>query len=269
MEKVLLSEMTWPEVEEISKKVDTIILPIGANDNNGPQSPMGTDTIMASGVAERLAKQIECPVAPAIPFGNSSVQMAFPGTIHIRCSILSELVRDVCRSLAAHGFRRILVINGHMSNNWPINDIGHSLREEGIFMVLVDCWRIMWYVASDLAKGGYLPAGHGGEMNTSCIMSFRPDLVDLSAAKYLEPKQGFFTKYLLPHYPRVYVYPEYRSDMGEEGAMGDARNSSKEQGDVIIERMVTFLKELIEDMQNEKLPERMSPTNYPTWVSGH
>jgi creatinine amidohydrolase len=269
MSKVLISEMTWQEVEDLSKKVDTVILPVGANDNNGPQSPMGTDTIMASGVALRLGEHTGCPVAPAIPFGNSTVQMAFPGTIHVRCSVLSELVRDVCRSLARHGFRRILIINGHMSNNWPINDIGHALREEGIMMALVDCWRIMQHVAMDLAKDTFYPAGHGGEMNTSCIMAFRPDLVDLSKAKRIEPTPGFYSKYLLPHYPRVFVYPEYRSQMGEDGAMGDARNASAEQGEAIIGRMVEFLAEMVADMRKEKLPDRMDPELYPTWVGGH
>jgi creatinine amidohydrolase len=264
----LLSEMTWLEVEELRKTVDLAILPVGANDNNGVHSPLGTDTIVASGVAQRLGERTGCLVAPAIPWGNSTVQMGFPGTMHVRCSVLSELVRDLCRSLATHGFRRILIINGHMSNNWPINDIGHELREEGILMALIDWWRVMWHVSMDLAKGDYLPAGHGGEMNTSCVLAFRPDLVDLSRAEPLEPTPGFFSKYLLPHYPRVFVYPEYREQMGEKGAMGDATKSSVEQGEAIVERGLKFLSELVDDMRKAPLPERTDVSRYPRWASG-
>jgi creatinine amidohydrolase len=267
MERVLLSEMTWPEVDELRKRVDLAILPIGANDNNGMHSPLGTDTIVATGVAERLARVVGCPVAPPIPWGNSTVQMSFPGTMHVRCSVIGELVRDLCRSLATHGFRRVLIITGHLANNWPINAIGHELREEGIMMVLIDWWRVMQYAGMDLAKGEYLPAGHGGEMNTSCVMAFRPELVDLSKARRLEPTPSLYSKYFFPHYPRVFLFPDYREHMGEYGAMGDATLASKEQGEALVDRGVQFLAQLVEDMRKEKLPERKDPSVYPSWAS--
>lgn len=255
VKRILLSEMKWSEVEELRKRVDLAILPVGANDNNGMHGPLGTDTIVASGIAKKIGELSGCLVAPAVPWGNSTVQMGFPGTIHVRCSVLSELIRDICLSLAAHGFRRILIINGHLANNWPINSIGHELREEGILMVMIDWWRVMQHVGMDLAKSKYLPAGHGGEMNTSCVMAFRPDLVDLYKAQKLEPKKSFYSKYMFPHYPRVFVFPDYRRHMGEFGAMGDARLSSKEQGEAIIEKGINFLMELVADMKNEPLPE--------------
>jgi len=39
--------------------------------------------------------------------------------------------------------------------------------------------------------------------------------------------------------------------------------------EAIIGRMVEFLAEMVADMRKEKLPDRMDPELYPTWVGGH
>ena len=51
-----------------------------------------------------------------MPYGIAPYFLAFPGTISLRVETLLAVVRDVVACLAAHGFRRILIVNGHGGN---------------------------------------------------------------------------------------------------------------------------------------------------------
>ena len=68
-------------------------------------------------MADAASQQTGVLVAPPLNFGASPYFLAYPGTLSLRLSTLLDLVEDLVRSAFGHGFRRILVLNGHGGND--------------------------------------------------------------------------------------------------------------------------------------------------------
>jgi creatinine amidohydrolase len=91
------------------------VLPTGSTEQHGYLS-LGTDAILAERVAVEAAEPLGIPVLPALPFGMAPYFAAFPGSMSLRITTYIEVLRDLLDGLAAQGFRRIAVVNGHGGN---------------------------------------------------------------------------------------------------------------------------------------------------------
>jgi creatinine amidohydrolase len=112
---VLVREANWMQVEEQLRRDDRCVLPIGSVEQHA-QLSLAVDAILAERVAAEAAEPLGVPVFPAMPYGLAPYFMAYPGTVSLRVSTLLAVVGDILDSLAAHGFRRILIVNGHGGN---------------------------------------------------------------------------------------------------------------------------------------------------------
>ncbi len=123
---MLLSFLTWPEVEDYLARSPGIIVPIGSTEQHGPSGLVGTDALCAEAVARGVAEATAALVAPTINVGMAAHHMAFAGTITYQRETLTAVIGDVARSLARHGFRRQFFLNGHGGN---ISTLGKALEE--------------------------------------------------------------------------------------------------------------------------------------------
>ncbi len=110
-----LGELNWMEVEAYLKKDNRVILVLGSTEQHGYLNLM-TDVKVPLALADAASQRTGVLVAPPVNFGNSPYFMAYPGTISIRVDTLINLVEDIVRSLYAHGFTRLLILNGHGGN---------------------------------------------------------------------------------------------------------------------------------------------------------
>jgi creatinine amidohydrolase len=254
MEKKLIAEMTWQEVQQLTQKTDAVIIPAGSTENNGPHLPLSLDTIVGYEMALRLSGETSIPVAPPLPWGNSSLFAKYPGTIVIRSEVLTELMKDICRSLGRHGFRRFLILTPHMPNAWAFNIAGEALLKEGYLSVTLDYWRIQNKICADLTEGKSMPTGHASELATSILWALRSDLVRLDRMKPEVPTDPFFLKYS-SQYPLLFMYNDMKQ-LSESGLLGDPTKASKEKGEEIIRRCLKYLVEFCQDFQKAELPPR-------------
>jgi creatinine amidohydrolase len=180
--EVWLQHLTWEEVgQRIEESGQTIILPVGSTEQHGPHLPLGSDTLVANALAESAAVRAGVLVAPPMWFGWSPHHMVLPGTITIRPEVLVEVWCDMVGSLAQHGFRRFVFLNGHRIVNvaWLQLAGERVKRQLGVQAVIFD----PAYMSKELcAELGWGPVGHAEEIEGSHLWFYYPDLVKMDRA---------------------------------------------------------------------------------------
>lgn len=107
--------MNWMQVEEFLKQDDRCVLPLGSTEQHAYLS-LSVDSILAERIATEAAEPLGVPVFPVLPYGITPYFRAFPGSVALRVVTYVSVVGDILDSLAGHGFRRILILNGHGGN---------------------------------------------------------------------------------------------------------------------------------------------------------
>ena len=111
-----IEELSWMDVENYLKTDDRLILVLGACEQHGYLSLL-TDVKIPLALADAASHQTGVLIAPPLNFGSSPYFLAYPGTFSLRGSTLLAVVEDLLRSAYRHGFRRILLLNGHGGND--------------------------------------------------------------------------------------------------------------------------------------------------------
>ena len=106
--------------KDLAKNRDKLpVLFISSIEQHGPYLPLGTDTLIAEALMERLEKQMEKKAIflPVLPFGCSKEHAGFPGTISIEYSTYTLFIKDIIRSVFEAGFKKFVLISSHGGNN--------------------------------------------------------------------------------------------------------------------------------------------------------
>lgn len=123
-----LEDLNWMDVEEYLTHDDRLMLVIGACEQHGYLSLL-TDIKIPLALADAASQQTGVLVAPPLNFGSSPYFLAYPGTLSLRLSTLSDAVEDILRSAYGQGFRRFLLLNGHGGNNGLRARLGELANE--------------------------------------------------------------------------------------------------------------------------------------------
>lgn len=110
-----IADMNWMQVEAYLQHDDRAVLPIGSVEQHGYLS-LATDAILAERVALDAAEPLGIPVFPVLAYGVAPYFRHFPGSISLRVTTHLAVITDILDSMAAGGFRRILIVNGHGGN---------------------------------------------------------------------------------------------------------------------------------------------------------
>ena len=137
LEHFWITELTRPRFEEWLEKEPepVIIIGVGSIEQHGPHLPLGTDSITIRKVIHEVAKRTNSVcVQPCWP-GYSPHHMGFKGTITFSGNTLQNVLLDTISSLAEHGLKRFVILNGHGGNTDIINQVVRDAREKLNVMV--------------------------------------------------------------------------------------------------------------------------------------
>jgi creatinine amidohydrolase len=175
---VWLQELTWEEVARYLRTRDTIIVPFGTTEQHGPAGSLGLDAYVAIGLAEDAAARAGVLVAPPVWYGDSSHHLGFAGTISLRTETLIQIVYDIVRSLARHGFKRVLLLNGHkMTNLSALSSAARNIREfelPGVLTAVADPMYLARGIARQIKEAN---EHHAGELEISQVLHKFPHTI--------------------------------------------------------------------------------------------
>jgi len=110
-----IADLNWMQVEELLGREDRAVLPVGSTEQHAYLS-LATDGVLAERVAVEAAEPLGVPVFPVLNYGITPDFMGFPGTVTLSRQTFVAAVIEILDAIATHGFRRILVVNGHGGN---------------------------------------------------------------------------------------------------------------------------------------------------------
>lgn len=174
-----LGDATWVDVEAAGASSGTtaaarpiVVVPVGSTEQHGPHLPIGTDTIIAEEIAERVIGRTEgLLVGPTISVSASGEHAGFPGTLSIGTAVTRQVVIELVRS--ADWAAGVVLVNAHGGNAAPMTAAVDTLRSEGREVL---SWWPTW------PSHGTPRDLHAGRVETSLMLAIDPGLVRLELA---------------------------------------------------------------------------------------
>ena len=185
LDKTLYDGLTWPELNEAVTAQKVVLLPIGSTEQHGHHLPLDVDNFLARSVCLEAAKRApqELLVMPTIPYGYNEHGQDFPGTIHVTYAHFIEYCLDVVKSVAYAGFDRIVIIDGHGSNEHLCEFIARRATLETEALVASTIWTNLAIVAFEsVRESGPGGAAHACELETSAYLHLAPEHVQMDKA---------------------------------------------------------------------------------------
>ena len=205
-------EFMFPD--QIREAIDQnwpVVFPFGVLEFHDEHCCVGVDTLVITGALEILEKEIDMVVLPAYYYGASSYAVAIPdrsGTIHIDSDIIHKLAKDLFKSLLSIGFKNIHVLIHHQSENFAAgmpNDLALRLAARQVLFELIESEKGLGWWGDDSMQDYYIqhdagddpfnwikvhpfmdeeiqkkfPIDHAGKQETSLMMAFCPEGVDM------------------------------------------------------------------------------------------
>jgi len=254
----IMYNMTVREVREGLRKMKTVVVPVGCTEQHGYHLPLCTDIVSAQEIAQRASALSGCFVAPTMPYSFSGGML--PGTINISPQTISIVLADIFRSLVEQGFANIVVLLGHggSENTQAVKDAAMNFQRlnaslEGVCILVTPFWELSPAYMKSFAEGDY----HAGKYETSMMLHWRPDLVQLDQMTVDEKElldlmrtdpdayackiRGIESDYVMPKLvqnPAIQV-----------GVMGDPFTATAELGKTIAEQSSRGLAKLVEKLE--------------------
>jgi creatinine amidohydrolase len=248
---VFLGEMTSPEVERFLADHDTAIVPVGSTEQHGPHGPLLTDALVPTEVARRVAPDVGAVVAPTINYGLSYPHIGFTGLVHVRIPTFMAFVEDVVAGLAAIGFRRIVLLNGHYDNTYALAYACANVADrlpEGTRAFPINYWDGI--TAEEAAEFFGATSGlHANRGETSAVLAINPALVDMDAANAEMPPFPEVGNAPAVHTAFFFSAPGSVHRATQSGTWGDAREATPEFGERYLQAVTRGTLRLLDDIE--------------------
>lgn len=249
------AKLTWPEINAAVAASKVPVIPVGSIEQHGPHLPLDVDCVLPTGVAYGAAKLVpdQMLILPTIPHGYTAHVMDFPGTVNIHYEHFINSVLDVVKSLAYHGFKKIILLNGHGSNMPNLDLVARRANLETDAECVFCAWWSLLTIDKEFLprwRESYYPGGcaHACELETSAYLYLDGDNVRTEAIAdgritYNEEGSDFHWVDLFAAGPAPLT--TWTSTYSETGVLGAADLATREKGQAVIEEAARQLARLV------------------------
>ncbi|QLG63266.1 creatininase family protein [Halorarum salinum] len=236
----LLHEQTTTGAGDLfDGEVEVAVLPTGSVEQHGPALPLGTDFLAAEAVARGIDRE-DVAVLPTVPVGVSTHHRQFDGTLWADPETFEDYVGEILASMASHGVRKAVVVNGHGGNVDALSRCARRLRTDRLaFAAPWNWWSSLDGLDEELF--GQSDIGHADGMETSMVAHLAGDLVREAALE--EAEAGAADSWGRSVHGAEVGFDV--TDFSESGVAGRPTDGSAEKGRKLYEQAVSELDALV------------------------
>jgi creatinine amidohydrolase len=244
-------KLTWPEINDAVDLGKVCIVPCGAVEQHGAHLPLDVDIVCPQGIAFGAGKAVpdKMLVLPPVWYGYTGHVMDFPGTINTHFETFIHQVLDITKSLAYHGFKKIVLLNGHGSNMPNLDLVARRTNlETDAECILAAWWNLLTVDKTFLPRWrqSKFPGGcaHACELETSLYLyldgdNVRKDLIKSDVISFNEENSPFNWVDLFAAGPATLI--SWTSSYSESGVLGEAELATAAKGKQVYEEAVKQL----------------------------
>ena len=239
-------QMTWQEVGQlVDEGMDCAMLPVGATEQHGPHMGCGMDAEIALQLCRAVAAETDVALLPTLPYGCSiGHSQRWPGTLALQPKTMIDLVKQIGDWVYASGFRRLFIINTHVTNFASLRCALEMLRAEhdGFMVAVINSASISQRVREQHFHDA--DDWHANDAETSLMMALNPAMVrdDLIVDSDDEDRTT----------DCVFSHPVNRTS--SNGVTGKPSLASREKGEQLFAWMVEDLSAIVRRGMQEESP---------------
>lgn len=244
--------LTWKQVDALPRETTLLVLPTAAIEQHGHHLPLATDTLINNLLLGQALGWIpeELPIyaLPPVCYGKSNEHIGFPGTLSVSAQTFLAVVRDLGASIAAAGFKKVVLYNTHGGNASLVDVLARDLRAEfGLrtFTLFGSGGAQFAGISEQERTYGF----HAGEVETAFLLHGTPELVHT---------EEYTTHYIARIEEAEALKPEGSAanfawvtrDIAPSGVLGDPSGASAEKGAAWVEQAARRIAEVLLAMYN-------------------
>ena len=244
------ARLTWTEIKSLQQSGrELCLLPVGATEQHGPHLGVGMDTCNTVGLCEAVSGKTGVPVLPPLSYGCSlGHSRRWPGTLSVQPQTLIQSVAELFDWLHGAGFKRLIIVNGHVGNAAPLRcavDLIRSRFDDALVRVC-NVAEISPRVRAEFLADA--EDWHANAAETSLMLALAPEMV--RPEKLAEADDEDRTADL------VFTHPVNRTS--KNGVTGFPSRATKAQGEQLFNMMVDDLSALVRSALTEQPPLNQS-----------
>lgn len=262
MKRLDWADYRTAEFQGIDPERVIAVLPTAAIEQHGPHLPVGTDTIIAEGMLDALRRtcpaDLDVRILPIQAVGKSNEHIHAPGTLTLPAEVALQAWVQIGLSVARAGVRKIVIVNSHGGNLDLISILSRELRVRA-GMLAVKCQWGNFGHPEDMYPDHERAYGiHGGDVETSLMLAFRPETVDMEQAEdFISTAEHTV---LQPIGPISYGWVS--SDLNPAGTVGNAAAATADKGHETCAHQVAGFIDLLRHVRDTPLIG-LAPTQPP------
>lgn len=252
------NELNTHDFPALSVDTTIAILPIASTEQHGPHLPVATDVAIANGMLAELRRQrpedLDILVLPTQEIGKANEHIYGPGTLSLGAELLIQVWTAIGAKVAEAGLRKMVIVNSHGGNVDVMSIVARELRVRFGMAVVSTQWGRFGHPSGMISEHESRYGIHGGEVETSLMLHFRPDLVRMEKALNFTSKAEWMREhsaYLQPLPPHSLAWIAH--DLNPEGVVGDASKGTAEKGEAICRHQVAGFVQMLADLRDYPL----------------
>ncbi|RVT83205.1 creatininase family protein [Rhodobacteraceae bacterium CCMM004] len=248
------ADLRAPEFAGLNAGTSIAVLPTAAVEQHGPHLPVGTDTLIAGGMLDTLRR--DCPddldllILPVQAVGKSNEHLWAAGTLTLTAATALAAWTEIGLSVARAGVDKIVVVNSHGGNLDLVSILCRELRVQAGMLAVKCQWGAFGAPDGLLSETETRYGIHGGDAETSLMLAFRPETVDLRRA---EDFRSSAEETPIPPVGPV-SYGWIAADLNPSGTVGEAARATADKGRALADHQVAGFVDLLRRVRDMALP---------------